>query len=295
MKRKAFIAITALCLIFIFLLNLVPTSDKLAFNKVERLYNNNEYSQALDDINALILKDSSQAHYFELRGKILYHLQDTLHSQEDFNRFLTFASTDSSKEAHLDHLIYWDMEHGKEDEAKKLLLEKLELFEKGSSKHLFIMRTVAYQALNTFHDTTMSLNVYKEILKEYSEEHEVLNEQGILQSKTGQNWSAIKSFIKATELAPQLHLYHYNLAISYLNIKNKTKAKLYFKKAMDLGNSDACTEYRELTAKTSYSKQYRCCDGSVSYAVGKRGACSHHKGVCSLEHVPYKEYTVNCN
>lgn len=62
---------------------------------------------------------------------------------------------------------------------------------------------------------------------------------------------------------------------------------------MELGNKNACKEYRELTARTRYYKRSRCCDGTTSSATG-RGACSHHGGVCRIENVPYKEYTINC-
>ena len=78
-----------------------------------------------------------------------------------------------------------------------------------------------------------------------------------------------------------------------MNLNNKKKAKYYFKQSLELGNKNACKEYRELTARIRYRKKSRCCDGTTSSALGQ-GACSHHGGVCRIVNIPYKEYTFRC-
>ena len=269
------------------------SSKQGRYNKALSKYENHEYDNSLDIINGLILEDSTNTDYYNLRGKILYELQDTIKSEEDFNKMLVYSTTDSAKEKNIKALIEWDLAHGQEEKAKKLLEEEVELFKSDSLKHIEAVEYAvnSYLALG---DTLEAISLYQKLGEENPTTGKFNNYVGVLYNFMGNNKSAIKDFSKAIEAEPDNDQFLYNLGVSYLNIKNKSKAKRYFKKAMELGNKDACKKYRELTAKTKYYKRSRCCDGTTSSALG-RGACSHHKGVCRIENVPYKHYTISCN
>jgi len=263
------------------------------YSKARLEYRYSKYSEALTFINEAIHEDSTNSEYYELRGKILYELQDTLHSEEDFKRTLTLAKTDSLKDIRIKELINWDLQHGEKEKARELLKEEIKLYKNDSLKHIEIMEYAAERYL-TIGDTLETINLYLQLSKDYKHTGTFYNKIGILYSRMHKNKSAILEFKKAVKIEPQNDMFIYNLGVGYLNRGSKQRAKKHFKKAAELGHKDACKEYRELSARTRYYQESRCCDGSTSSATG-RGACSHHGGVCRILNIPYKVYTVECN
>ncbi|WP_420571941.1 tetratricopeptide repeat protein [Kordia sp.] len=273
--------------------NLISKPQNEIYADASLKYRLSEYKEALELINEIIERDSTNTEYYELRGKILYELQDTLHSEEDFKRTLTFAKTDSVKNIRIKELINWDIQHDQKEKAKELLKEEVKLYKNDSIKHIEIMEYAAEKYL-VIGDTLETIHLYRQLSNEYKKIGRFNNRIGILYSIMHKNKNALAEFKKAVKAEPNNDLFLYNLGISYLNLLNKRKAKLYFKKSMELGNEEACREYRELTAKTRYYQRTKCCDGTTSSASG-RGACSHHSGVCGIVNIPYKVYTIECN
>ena len=187
-------------------------------------------------------------------------------------------------------MIEWDLKHDEEDKVGELFKKEIELYKDDYSKHIDVVEYAARKYLS-IGDTSETINLYSMLGGEYPTIGRFNNQSGILYTIQKKNKSAISEFKKAIVAEPKNDTYLYNLGITYLNLRNKKGAKSYFKQAMDLGNKNACKEYRELTAITKYNKRSRCCDGTTSSVLG-RGACSHHGGVCKLVNVPYKEYTM---
>lgn len=272
--------------------NLLPKSEQEIYKEAESKFYTNDFELALIKINEVINLDSTNSKYYELRGKILHELQDTIHSEEDFEKTLLFAATDLEKDVRIKDMIEWDLKHGEEEKAKELLKLEIELYKDDSLKHIDVVEYAARKYLS-IGDTSEAINLYSMLSTEYPNTGKFNNQSGILYLIKKNNKKAIGEFKKAIKVEPKNDVYLYNLGVSYLNVKNKSKAKSYFKQSMELGNKNSCKEYREITARVKYFKRSRCCDGTTSSALG-RGACSHHGGVCKLENVPYKEYTVNC-
>ena len=292
-KGKGCLIIIGIFVVITIIGNLViPQSQENIYKEATSNYKLSNYKLALSKINEAIKTDSTNSEYYELRGKILHELQDTIHSNEDFDRTLEFAKSDDEKDLRIRELIEWDLNHGEEDKAKQLLLKEIELYKEDTLKHIDVVEYAARKYL-TIGDTIQAINLYNILSKKYVKTGMFNNRSAILYANIKKNKSAILEFRKAIDAEPKNDAYLFNLGIVYLNIKNKVKAKAYFKKSMTLGNKDACNEYRELTTRTRYYKRSRCCDGSTSSALG-RGACSHHGGVCRIENIPYKEYTINC-
>lgn len=273
--------------------NIYVETNNDIFMKAQSKYRYTNYDEALILINSLINMDSTNSQYYELRGKILHELQDTLHREEDFKRTLEFARTDSLKDARIRELVRWELQHGEEEKARELLKKEIKVYENDSVKHVQTIEYVANEYLK-LGDTIDAIKLYNQLSDEYRYSGEFNNKIGILYSKMQKNKSALHEFKKAVKVDPDNSTFLYNLGIGYLNIGNKRRAKSHFKKSAELGHDKACMEYRELSAKTLYYQMSKCCDGSTSYSTG-RGTCSHHGGVCGIINVPYKEYTIECN
>ncbi len=256
-------------------------------------FDNKDFQDALININEAILRDSTNSDFYKLRGMILHELQDTLQSKEDFDKTLKLAFSDDAKDQKIKEMIEWDINHNNYDHAKELLKREVMLYSNDPKKHIGV---IEYAANQYFHlkDTLETLKLYEQLILEYPDTTRFKNQTGILYISLGKNKKAIKEFSSIVTLEPSNNIYLYNLGISYLRVKNKRKAKEVLKRSMELGNKDACQEYRELTAKIRYTKKSKCCDGSLSNSIG-RGACSHHRGVCGIVNIPYKEYTIYCN
>ncbi|MEM6718364.1 MAG: hypothetical protein AAF611_03515 [Bacteroidota bacterium] len=291
-KGKGCVVFIAVFFILAIIGSLLPESENDIYEEAVSKYNFSEYREALQLINKAINTDSANTEFYELRGKILYELQDTLHSEEDFKRTVLLAKTDSIKDIRIKELINWDLQHGDKEKIKELLKEELQLYKNDSTKHVAIMEYAAdtYLAIN---DTLETIHIYTKLSNEYSQTGRFNNKIGVLYSQMHKDKAALKAFGKAVKAAPDNDIFLYNLGITYLHLKNKRKAKLYLKKATDLGNKDACNQYRELTARTRYYQLTQCCDGTTSSSTG-RGTCSHHGGVCGVVNIPYKEYTFDC-
>lgn len=272
--------------------NLLPESEKDIYQEAELNFFASNYEDALTKINEAIKIDSTNSKYYELRGKILRELQVTVHSEEDFEKTLFLTTTDLEKDVRIRNMIEWDLKHGEEDKARELLKKEIELYKEDSLKHIDVVEYAVRKYLS-MGDTSEAINLYSILSDEYPKSGKFSNQSGILYTIQKKNKSAISEFKKAVKAEPRNDTYLYNLGITHFSVRNKKRAKSYFKQAMDSGNKDACKEYRELTARAKYYKRSRCCDGTTSSALG-RGACSHHGGVCRLENVPYKEYTINC-
>lgn len=85
--------------------------------------------------------------------------------------------------------------------------------------------------------------------------------------------------------------YYYNRARCYLKIKEKQEAVDDLRSAMRYGSKKANKLYEQVNPERKRVAYYvtRCCDGSTSSAKG-RGACSHHRGVCSWNDPVYQTY-----
>lgn len=143
-------------------------------------------------------------------------------------------------------------------------------------------------------DTSRSINTLRKLTKDISNSSRAYKQLGYYYFNKSLNRQAL-NFFKQCIKYDTLDVKIYTVtAQCYLNLKQKNRAKKYFRIAAKKGDKEACLSLRELTAKTKYYIQSRCCDGSTSSSTG-RGTCSHHGGVCRTEHVPYKEYTMSCN
>ncbi|MFS4469576.1 hypothetical protein [Maribacter sp. 2210JD10-5] len=143
-------------------------------------------------------------------------------------------------------------------------------------------------------DTNRSINTLKKLTKEISSSSRAYKQLGYYYFNKSLNKQALSFFkqcIKYDTLDVKIYT---TTAQCYLNLKKKSSAKKYLRIAAEKGDKEACLNLRELTAKTKYYAQSRCCDGSTSSSIG-RGTCSHHGGVCGTEYIPYKEYTIRCN
>lgn len=291
-KKKGCIIFIAVFFILAIIGSLLPESENDIYEEAVSKYNFSEYKEALQLINKAINIDSTNTEFYELRGKILYQLQDTLHSNEDFKRTVLLAKTDSIKDIRIKELINWDLKHGDKEKIEELLKEGIQLYENDSTKHVEIMEYAAekYLAIN---DTLAAIHIYTQLSNEYTHAGRFNNKIGVFYSQIHKDKNALKAFKKAVDATPNNDIFLYNLGITYLHLKNKRKAKLYLKKATDLGNKDACKQYRELKARTRYYQLTQCCDGTTSSSTG-RGTCSHHGGICGVVNIPYKEYTFDC-
>lgn len=271
--------------------SLLPMSSSQLYRDAKSSYKLGEYQDAVKKINEAISLDSLDSKLYELRAEILHELQDTIHSELDFEKSLKLSISDSTKDERLKEIFKWNIDHGDTKKAKETLNKELELFKNDKDQHLEAQKYVANELLK-LKDTTECLKLYEAIAKEHNLP-EYYNRIGIINTERQKYKSSISNFKSAINLSPDNETFIYNLGIAYLNNGSKTNAKKHFKKAMDLGSKNACREYRELTAITKYNKKSRCCDGSTSSAMGQ-GACSHHGGVCGYVNIPYKKYTISC-
>jgi hypothetical protein len=85
-------------------------------------------------------------------------------------------------------------------------------------------------------------------------------------------------------------LYYY-LGLCNYHLNDKLSAIKNFKISLDGGNSSASIMYDKLNPIKKRISNYvtLCCDGSISYSVGK-GTCSWHGGVCQWDYPLYEEY-----
>lgn len=293
MKKKGCLIGTVIIFILLFIVgSLAPDSPILHYNKSHKLYNKEKYEEAILEINSAIQLDSTESKFYELRGLILHHLKDTIHSKQDFVKTITISKTDSIRERRIKELFNWNIEHGNSAYAKDLLYKELELYKSNPKKHKNAQEYVALKFIE-LKDTMSAAELYHKMGIEHKNS-DYLNYAGILQIRLKKFGNAIREFNDALKIEPKNDTLYYNLGMSYLNLKNVNKAKTNLRISKDLGNTDACHEYRKLTAIVKYNKKTKCCDGTHSNSSGS-GACSHHGGVCGSVFIPYREYTVKCD
>lgn len=251
------------------------------------------YEDALTAVQDAIKLDSVPIEYHELLGKILWELGDTLHSNEQAELAMSAMQQNNVDHNAVESLIDWELSHQNKEEARKLLEKDLELYKDDTIAHQHLTNYAFHKYLE-LGDTAAAIGLLQSNLKKFPEHPAPYKLLADLDFKLKEYRSARKNYGKYVEMNATDADALFHLGVCYLDAKNKSKAKKYFEKASNLGHSQACKNYRELSAKTRYSIRSVCCDGSYSSSTG-RGTCSHHGGVCRTEHVPYKTYTVNCN
>lgn len=173
----------------------LPETKEDFFRDAKSSYSSNNYELALTKVNEAIKIDSTNSEYYELRGKILHELQDTIHSSEDFNKTLELAKSDTEKDLRIRELIEWDLNHGEEEKAKELLLKEIELYKKDTLKHIEVVDYAARKYL-TIGDTIEAINLYDDLSNEYTNSGEYRNKSGILYTNIKKNKKAIVEFKK---------------------------------------------------------------------------------------------------
>lgn len=261
------------------------------FNDARDFLRNGNYKQALHSINEAIHLDSTNNDFFELRAEIYAELADTLHYQEDLSHILQTDGSDEERDRHIKRLINWDS-HKTNPRAQELISKELSLFEKDTLKHIEVVDFVIRQYLRS-DDTLAAKELCEQTIKSYPSNPNCYSHLATIELAQHDYRDAIVHYKKYLSIEDSNAVILSNLAYCFIQLKNTAQAKKYYKLSADLGNEEACKQYRELTAKTRYSTRSVCCDGSTSSSTG-RGTCSHHGGVCGIEYVPYKEYTYNC-
>lgn len=251
-----------------------------------------DYKHALESINEAIHLDSLNNEHFSLRARIYSELADTIHFQEDVNHVLQVDSTDSQRDRHLRQLINWET-HINDSEAKELIKSELALFKNDTAQHLEVVDYVVRQYLRT-NDTVHAIELCEATIKDYPDKAMPYLHLASIELTRLDFRHAVKHYRQYVEIDEQNDIVYSNLAYCYIQLNNKKRAKKYYKLAAELGNEEACKQFRELSAKTRYRVRSVCCDGSTSSSTG-RGTCSHHGGVCDVEYIPYKEYNWSCN
>lgn len=250
-----------------------------------------DYQEALYSINEAIHLDSTNNDYYELRAEIYAELADTLHYEEDVSHILQTDKTDEEKDRHIKYLINWD-NHKTDPKVQELIAKELALFEHDTLKHIDVVDFVIRRYLNS-DDTIAARELCYQTIKDYPDNPDCYSHLASIELAQNDYRNAIAHYKKYLDIDASNDIILSNVAYCYIQLNNKTQAKKYYKLSAELGNDEACKQYRELTARTKYYTQSVCCDGSTSSSTG-RGTCSHHGGVCGIEYVPYKQYTYDC-
>jgi len=182
-----------------------------------------------------------------------------------------------------------------EESSKHLraLLDSIQEFKNDTLFYQKVYHTVS-NGLLKMGESNQSTETLKKLVKEIPSSKRAYKILGESYANKSRNREAITFFKRYLEY-DTLNLKVYTaIGLCYMNLNQKTYAKKYFKIAADGGDKEACSHLRELTAKTRYYTQTKCCDGTTSSSTG-RGTCSHHGGVCGTTYLPYKKYTMSCD
>jgi tetratricopeptide (TPR) repeat protein len=262
------------------------------YNDAYQSYLDGDYKKALHSVNEALHLDSTNTEYHKLRGQIYAEFGDTLHYNEEVSYVLQHDKYDADKYRHLNQLIDWE-NHKNNPTAQKLIAQELTLFENDTTSHLGVIDFVIKKFLETG-DTIAVKDLCVKTIEQYPNKPDPYLHLANVEILQEDYRDAIKHYKKYIEFDNSNANVLCNLGYCYNQLNSKSKAKEYYKFSADLGNIEACQQYRELTARTRYYTRSVCCDGSTSSSTG-RGTCSHHGGVCGIEHVPYKEYVYSCN
>ncbi|WP_299243777.1 tetratricopeptide repeat protein [uncultured Aquimarina sp.] len=314
---------------------LVPDSNSTNYKKANRLYEEGNHKKALKLVDKTIKRDSINPEYRLLKGMILSELDDTITSEKEISIAEKFSNTDSSKQIVFKKIIDWRIQKNDTAKAEKLVqyflkpVEGID-FRNYDDSYYYVANTMALlgkpkqassvlvsfiDSIQTFKndtinfkrahyqvseillnlkDTIQSIKVLKKLIQEYPNTALAYKNLGNTYFTTQSDVKAIQYFKKYIVLDTSDALVYKRTGQSYLRLRKKKSAKKYLRIATKKGDLEACIELRELTAKTRYYTRTKCCDGTTSSSTG-RGTCSHHRGVCGTEYIPYKEYTMNCN
>lgn len=312
---------------------LVPDSNNTRFQKANHFYEEENYAHALKLIDKIIKRDSINPEFHLLKGMILHKLQDTITSEKAIAIAEKNSTTDSLKQIVYKKIIDWRILKNDTVKAEKLLkyflqpitendfnnqayyyvADKMVILGKPSQASIVLTSfidsiqklkndTVNFkrshyqvsQKLLTLKDTVQAIKVLKKLIREDSRAALAYKNLGIIYFNRKSNIKAIDYFKKNIALDTSDASIYRKIGQSYFKLKKKTSAKKYLRIATKKGDLEACSQLRELTAKTRYYTRTKCCDGTTSGSRG-RGTCSHHGGVCGTEYIPYKEHTINCN
>lgn len=171
---------------------------------------------------------------------------------------------------------------------EKARIDKLEQQRKDSFEY-FNSLAIGFDSKNNF---TKAISNYNNALKYSKSETEINYQIAVCYSKLNKYTDAIKYFSKALTQGRNESEIYYEIALCELKLGKKQEALVHLK-------SSGTTKANKLREKinpiireiTGHNIYLECCDGTTSNAVGKRGACSHHGGVCKTVNEPiYREY-----
>ncbi|MHA7056767.1 tetratricopeptide repeat protein [Aquimarina sp. M1] len=329
------IVIGAFILLCVLAVILVPDSNSTNYKKANRFYEEENYHQALKLVDKTIKRDSMNPKYHLLKEMILSELLDTISSEKEIAIAQTLSDTDSLRQIVFKEIVDWRIQKNDTAKAEKLLqyfLKPIEdrNFKSHADSYYYVSNTMAilgkpkqastvlvsfidsiqklkndtinfkrahYQVsevLLTLKDTIQSITVLKKLIQEYPNTALAYKNLGDTYFTKKSNEKAIQYFKKHIALDTSDVSIYRKIGQSYLNLRKKKSAKKYLRIATEKGDIEACNKLRELTAKTRYHTRTKCCDGTTSSSTG-RGTCSHHRGVCGTEYIPYKEYAIHCN
>lgn len=261
------------------------------FWEAKLLFAQHEFSKALLKIDSALYLDSARAEFHELRAKTLLSLGDTLASTVEFDLLLD-SEIESFQERHIKDLVDWEISHHNKDGAIHLIERDLNLYEGDSVRRNRIVG-YAFSKYLLLGDTVKARVLIKKRSNEEPANGEYWKMLGDLDFTQNRKRDALRAYEKYVSLEGSEVEVLFRMGNLALDFRRRSQARGYFKDAAERGHKGACENYRELTARTKYYTRSRCCDGTSSSSTG-RGTCSHHGGVCRVEHVPYKEYTVDC-
>lgn len=172
------------------------------------------------------------------------------------------------------------------------LIDSIRPFKEGIEEYKNVYHKVSNRFIS-INDTIGAIRVLKQLAEQIPNSTLAYEKIGDYYSKRKYLKRGINYYKRAVKFGTVNTKVYNKIAKNYLKLRNKKAAIKYYRIATKKGNSLACNELRELTARTKYTTISRCRDGSTSYSTG-RGTCSHHGGVSHLEYIPYKEYTMEC-
>lgn len=249
--------------------------------------------EAIDLINNVIQLDSTNSEYFAFKAEALYNNADFKLSDSAYKHAIDIEKSELIKDELIRKAIFLYNNRLDVFDIDAYLNIQNELFNNDKKNRI---RVVRFQAsfLSTNNRKTLALEKFMLLHKIIGSELENIKAIANIYMEIKKKDSAISWYKKGLNIAPDDLFINKQLGLYYHKKKWNKTAKKYLKKAAELGDSESCDIYRDITAATKYSYYSRCCDGSTSYSTG-RGACSHHGGVCGTIREPYKYYTVNCN
>jgi tetratricopeptide (TPR) repeat protein len=239
---------------------------------------------ALMYIDSAIAIDSSNVDFIKHKAKLKNEIGETEEAKALILTAFALMPDDDTRVQEVRKLIA-DTDYGRSQINTWLIEQKNSFYSDEPEKNIENLKEslLLYTYLG---DTVNYLEIGEAIIRSGGADAQFRNQMGLMYYGQRQYKKALIEFDDAVELRPD-GVYYFNKAQVLLALGKERKARQSLKAASDLGNKEACNQYREMTAAL-------CCDGTTSNSTG-RGTCSHHRGVCGTEATPYKSYTHNCN